>query len=124
MKNLIPFAVLFTALTFGSCQSNTSTPEGSAKAFLEAMMNVDFNEAKKYGNPAMKEFISSTMEKMTKAERDETKKKILLDNVKITTVKCVQDGDKATCTLSFNKEGRSEALDLVKENGQWLVDDL
>jgi hypothetical protein len=115
------------ALLFSSCGVDQSKPETVALAFMQAVSQMDFDGAKKYcdektgqlmGMASMgKEKMIKDMTPDKKKEMDEAKK-----NLKSAT--CKVDGDKATCTVCCNAEGKASddaPLTLVKKDGKWLV---
>jgi len=125
MKNLISFSLLLIALafSFGSCQSANSTPEGAARGFMDAMTEMDVEEAKKYCSKSMGAMITSAMAMIPADQLPEMKAKAKADAPKIESIECTEDGDKAVCKLCCDENGKSQDLRMAKEDGKWVVNE-
>lgn len=114
MKNLKLFAIVVLAsLAFVACQKET--PEAVAKKFLGHLQKKEYDEAKKLGTEATGKFLDmmKSLEQMGGAAA-ETPETAPAENLK-----CTVDGDTAVCTYTQN--GEEQKLDLVKQDGKWLV---
>ncbi len=115
MKTLMKIAVIFAAvIAFNACKSGGGNPEDVAKKFLDHLNKKEYAEAKKLGTENTVQFISM-IESFGGAMDGEEEKEVKVENMK-----CEVDGDKAHCT--FTSDGKEDKLDLVKQEGKWLVD--
>ena len=120
----------FKSLTLGAaslfvvaCGGGANTPESVALGFSQAMGNLDIAKAKEFTTSKSKETLGAMeglMGMMPEAEKAKAKE----EAKKLTKATCKVDGDKATCTICCDAEGKdsAEALTLVKENGKWAVE--
>lgn len=97
-------------------------PEGATINFLEAMYSGDFEEAKKYATTDTKSML--TMLESFGA-KDQFADKMGEADIDFKVVETKIDGDKAVCTVkmtSSQEEGDQDMpMNLVKEDGKWLV---
>jgi hypothetical protein len=114
MKKCTCFALMLMATAMlNSCGGSADKPEVVAEKFLNHLGKKEFAEAKKLATKESAAAIDM-MESLTKTDASDTKAKM------IEKVSCKEDGDKASC--SYNEDGDSKTLDLVKKDGKWLVE--
>lgn len=101
------------ATFFAACGGGSATPTDVATKFLTHIDKKEFKEAKAYGTKATGELLDMVagMASMMPAEDP---KGFTIKEEKI-------DGDKATVTYRSNGKEADETLNLVKEDGKWLV---
>ena len=97
-------------------------PEGATINFLEAMYSGDFEEAKKYATTDTKSML--TMLESFGA-KDQFADKMGEADIDFEVVETKIDGDKAVCTVKMTSSQEDSDQDmpmnLVKEDGKWLV---
>lgn len=109
-------AVCLIAMSLVSCSSNS--PKASAEKFLTNLYHMDYKEAKTVATEDTKKILDmmeqfSSM--MPDSAKDNAKKiKVTIKDEKI-------DGDKAVVTYTTSESTTEQKVDLVKENGKWLV---
>ena len=109
-------AVCLLAISLVSCSSNS--PKASAEKFLNNLYHMDYKEAKTVATEDTKKILDmmeqfSSM--MPDSAKDNAKKiKVTIKDEKI-------DGDKAIVTYTTSESTTEQKVDLVKENGKWLV---
>ncbi len=112
MRILSILAVAATAL-FAACGGGSATPSDVASKFLTHIDKKEFKEAKDYGTKATGELLDMVAS-MASMMPKEDPKGFTIKEEKI-------DGDKATVTYRSNGKEADETLNLVKEDGKWLV---
>ena len=113
-------AMLVLALTLVSCKGGG--PKANAEKFLNGFWHMDYAAAKEVSTEATKkqldtyESIMSTM--MQPNAKEEAKK------IKVEMKEPVVEGDKATVdyTISGTGDTAPKKLNMVKQNGKWLVE--
>ncbi|MBL7755695.1 MAG: DUF4878 domain-containing protein [Chitinophagaceae bacterium] len=118
-KTLFSLAVLFIAVVSMISCGSKSDPKSVALNYLNALKQMDYENAKKFGTPEtgkMLDMISSFSSMIPDSVKNEAKKvKIEIKDVK-------EEGDKATVKfVSSDKPENEESLNLVKKDGKWLV---
>jgi len=118
-KTIFKTLLVFCSFFFLSCQKKG--PEQVTMIFFKSMYSGDFESAKSYGTASTKAML--TMLESFGAQHQ------IKDNIgktfagmEITETKI--DGDKATCNVKMlSKEGKNEEspVNLVKQEGEWLV---
>jgi hypothetical protein len=89
------------------------TPDSVATAYLTALKDKKWEEAKALGTDRTKSYVG-TFESLPNMESGITEVK---------DVKCETSSDtSATCSFCCSNDGKT-SLSLVKRNGKWLVDD-
>ena len=127
MRNFVKNSSLALAavLALSACGSKTTTPEAVALEFQKSITNLDFAKAKSLGDEntgTAIDMISGMMasvsaEDLAKAKED-AKKAVEL----VKTAKCTTTGDKATCTVCCDVEGKDgQPIELVQKDGKWIV---
>jgi hypothetical protein len=116
-KLLLSFAAICVmAMTLVSCNSNT--PKATADKFLNGLYHMDYKQAKEVATEDTKKMLevmenfSSMMPDSNKANAK--KIKINLKDEKI-------EGDKAVVTYTTSESTEEQKVDLVKQDGKWLV---
>lgn len=104
--------LLFVAVTFASCNSNS--PESTAKKFSESMAKGDMEEAKKYLTPGTASLFDMAvkMSGTTMPTYPDFKFKMIKDSIV---------GDTLAWVTYLSPENKEEQLALVKENNEWKV---
>ena len=110
-----------------SCENaNQLTPEETTKQFLTLMADEDFEGAKKY---ASKE-TDKTLEAIGKLKGifndldKEPGENLITKDVNLQediTYVCAEEGDSANCQCCEKNTDKCTTIQLVKENGQWVV---
>lgn len=104
-------------LLFSSCKKR-ATPQEVALAFMHAIQDSNFDQARDYATKESQQVIqiySIFDSRRSDAERDKIKK------AKIEVVGIEEDGDKASVTILNSSAHQKEILQLVKESGQWKI---
>jgi len=110
--SLVIVAIVIVAVS--ACGNKKNTPEAVAEKFLGHLNKKEYAEAKKLGTENTKQMLDM-MESFAGANKKEEAK-----DVKIENLKCETTEDKAKCT--YTAEAKAETIDLVKQDGNWLVD--
>lgn len=109
-----PFVLaLCTAVLLTACGGGASTPSDVASKFLGHTNKMEFKEAKKYATKATGEVLDMIGGMAAMMPKEDPK------SFKIVSEKI--DGDKATVTYRTDGKEEDETLNLVKEDGKWLV---
>ncbi|MEI6124259.1 MAG: hypothetical protein WCQ95_11605 [Bacteroidota bacterium] len=110
--SLVMVAIVIVAIS--ACGGKKNTPEAVAEKFLGHLNKKEYAEAKKMGTENTKQMLDM-MESFAGMD-----KKAEAKEVKIENLKCDTQADKSKCT--YTAEGKNETIDLVKQDGNWLVD--
>lgn len=120
MKLKMLFVALVVALVLVSCVA--SGPDATAKKFIIALSNMDWDEATKLSTEdgaKVLEMLKSFTGMMTQEQLDQSKKKISASDITIVSSKT--DGDAATVVYKVKGEDKENTLDMKKVGGQWKV---
>jgi hypothetical protein len=120
MKLKMLFVALVVALVLVSCVA--SGPDATAKKFIIALSNMDWDEATKLSTEdgaKVLEMLKSFTGMMTQEQLDQSKKKISASDITIVSSKT--DGDEATVVYKVKGEDKENTLDMKKVGGQWKV---
>ncbi len=111
MKKYLMFLCLiaFMGVTLHSC-SVKSGPEEVADKFLSHMSKGEFEKASEYATEQTRQMLSLA----TAFAEDQFEERGKHENLT-----CETDEDKAKCTYLL--DGEQETIDLVYQDGQWLV---
>jgi hypothetical protein len=118
MKNHRLFFTLFlglNALLFSSCSFFAEKPSKNAEKFLTHFYALEFDEAKQFGTKSTGELLDVLKSFMAMLSEEDKKKKtfaILEETI---------DGDTAVVTFQEDGSKEPETLNMVKEDGKWLV---
>ena len=116
-KILLSLAAVFVlAVAVTSCSSNS--PKAAADKFLTNLYHMNYKEAKEVATEDTKKMLEmmESFSAMMPDSAKENAKKIKLD---IKDVK--EEGDKATVIYTTSESTGDQKIDLVKQNGKWLV---
>ena len=119
MKPRLSF-ILILFLFLASCQlfrSKTNTPEYVSKVFLEHIQRLEFEEAKEYATEETKMMLTF-FSNITDLVPDSSRNVATEPDVEIH--ECIIQGETAQCSYIAN--GKNQTIDLIKEDGKWLVD--
>lgn len=117
VKNVsIVMMTALVAVLMTSCGGGGGSPEATAKHFLNALQDMDFEGAKKYATEGSAEMLDM-MQSMSSMAGDEEKP----EPKKITITNTETEGDKATVTYTAEGSDEEQTLDLVKQDGEWKV---
>jgi hypothetical protein len=117
MKKVLLFFVAAAFLT--SCGVDKKDPKAVTEAFVMAFANQEWDKAKEFSTKESAEVIDGIKGMMAMAPKDEK-----AEEVKIKNIECKEDGDKCNCQVEFETgaEKLGSSYDLVKVDGNWLVD--
>ncbi len=101
-------------LSMFSCGSS-SDPKEVGKQFLLHLQNEEWDKAKELGTEGTKASIQMIVGFMEMSKQKDEKKKSKLE-----FGECEINGDEAV--LHYTADGKEETLNLVKKDGEWLVD--
>ncbi|MDR0420964.1 MAG: DUF4878 domain-containing protein [Prevotellaceae bacterium] len=129
LKSLV--LVVAAGLIMTACGGNASKPSDVAKKVMEATLQFDFKEVKKY---VVKDLIPTVEESIAQTETEEGKQmlamyKSIMENVTFEVVgeEIAEDGNSAVVTVKVKGpagEEDEQAINLVKEDGAWKIDKL
>jgi hypothetical protein len=119
MKKVLSFLFVFAFITFTmiSCGSK-SDPKEVSKNFLNALGQMDYETAKKYGTSEtgkMLDMLSSFSGMMPDSVKNKAKE------AKIEIKSAKEDGDKCEVVYTTTDKAGDQTLNLVKKEGKWLV---
>jgi hypothetical protein len=112
--SLVIVAIVIVAVS--ACGNKKNTPEAVAEKFLGHLNKKEYAEAKKMGTENTKQMLDM-MESFSGAAGAKTTE---AKDVKIENLKCDTQAEKSKCT--YTAEGKEQTIDLVKQDGNWLVD--
>jgi len=118
MKNLLKLAIILTAiLLISACKQSVDTPEEVAETFLNHITKKEYAEAKTYGTESTGKMIDliESFTKMDGEELDEEIKEPVYEDIK-----AVIDGE--TAIVTYKADGLEEKINMVLQDGKWLVD--
>ncbi len=120
MKKTLIF-LLFALVVFQACSilgiTRKNSPEYVAKAFLTHFQKLEFDEASEYGTENTKKLLS-LFRSIGNMLPDDKKAEVPQSDVVIHS--CETNGNTAICHYTAN--GKTESIDLLKQDGKWLVD--
>ncbi|RYD58618.1 MAG: DUF4878 domain-containing protein [Sphingobacteriales bacterium] len=118
MKKLFFSLAAVVLLAIGLVSCNTNTPKATADKFLNSFYHMDYKEAKTVSTEETKkmlEMIEQFATMMPDSARENAKK------VKINIKDVKEEGDKATVVYTTSENTSESKLDLIKQEGKWLV---
>ncbi|MCD6064102.1 MAG: hypothetical protein K0R82_2013 [Flavipsychrobacter sp.] len=116
-KLLLSLAATFViAIALTSC--NTNSPKAAADKFLTNLYHMDYEAAKEVATEDTKKMLDM-MAQFSSMMPDSTKESAKKIKVDIKDVK--EEGDKATVIYTTSESAGDQKIDLVKQNGKWLV---
>lgn len=118
-------AILFTTLALASCKTTSNDPKQVAQAFMEAIMNKDFDGAAKYATKESQSALEMIKSAMKMAESFGSKEDIDImkdaKGKKITYSDAKMDGTEKASVLVMADGKEQMPLTLKKEEGAWKV---
>lgn len=109
-------AVMLFAMSLVSCNSNS--PKASADKFLTGLLHYDYEAAKTVSTEETKNMIDM-MAQFSAMMPDSVKQ--AAKKVKVNIKDAKEEGDKATVTYTTSDDPSEKKLNMVKQNGKWLV---
>ncbi len=118
MKKLLSSVaiVLLCVLMLASCNSNS--PKNVAEKWLTDFYHMDYKAAKETSTEKTKSVLDM-LEQLGAMVPDSQKQNAKKVQVTVKDVK--EEGDKATATYTVSDDTQEKTINLVKENGKWLV---
>ncbi len=104
------------AISITSCSNNS--PKASADKFLTSLYHMEYDKAKEVATDDTKKLLDM-MEQFSSVLPDSSKANAQKIKVEIKDVK--EEGDKAVVTYVTSESPNEQKLDMVKQNGKWLV---
>jgi len=119
MKYFLSFAMVL--FLFSSCslfsKVKKNSPEYAAEMFLTHFQKLEFDEAAQYGTDKTK-IALKILKSLSNMVPEETRNQNNFSNAEIQN--CTVDGNTAQCTYTAN--GKTETINLIRQDGAWLVD--
>ncbi len=118
MKKLILTLAVAATTFIVSCGGGASDPTAPAKSYLEAQKKGDYATAKKYCTEETKAYLDliaslgANVPDSIKAEETKATLKVGKANI---------EGDKASVSYTISTKPGDQTLNLVKQDGKWLV---
>jgi len=109
-------AVFALAISLVSCNSNS--PKAAAEKFVNGLTHMDYEAAKSVSTEDTKKMLEM-MQQLTAMMPDSVKENAKKE--KVTMGKEEVNGDKATVTYTVSSNPAEQKVNLVKQNGKWLV---
>lgn len=109
-------AVIMLAAGLVSCNSNT--PKAAADKFLTSFYHMDYKEAKTVSTEETKKMLDM-IEQFSTMIPDSAKANA--KKIKVTIKDVKEEGDKATVTYTTSENTTESKLDMIKQEGKWLV---
>jgi len=109
-------AICVLALAITSC--NNDSPKAAADKFLTSLYHMEYAKAKEVATDDTKKLLDM-MEQFSTYLPDSNKQSAQKIKIDIKDVK--EEGDKATVTYITSESPNEQKLDMVKQNGKWLV---
>jgi len=94
-----------------------NTPEYATKMFLTHFQKLEFTEAAEYGTENTKMMLK-LFKSLSNMVPEETRSQNNFSDAVIQ--ECTTQGNTAQCKYTAN--GKNETIDLIKQDGKWLVD--
>lgn len=117
MKRILTSLLIISAVLIASCRSNA--PKATAERFVNAFYHRDFKTAMSISTESTKaqlDMISQFAAGLPESQMEEAKK------IKIKMGKEEINGDKATVYYTTSEGDLEQHVNLVKQNGKWLVE--
>ena len=118
MKRIFTSLIAVAALAVMMVSCNTNSPKGVAEKWLTSFYHMDYEAAKQVSTEqtkSMLDMMQSFSAMMADSAKTEAKK------IKVTVKDVKEEGDKATVTYTTSVAPTDQTLNMVKENGKWLV---
>ncbi len=119
MKHFLIFASVLFLLSSCSIFSKEkkNSPEYVSKMFLTHFQKLEFDEAAEFGTEKTK-LALKILKSLSNMVPEETRNQNTFSNAEVQN--CTVDGNTAQCTYTAN--GKTETINLVRQDGTWLVD--
>jgi hypothetical protein len=118
---LILLGGTFGILACKTSKAKANSPEAVATKFLKHLAAYEFDECRKLGNDNTGKMIDM-LQVLVEMSKEKGNDSILIAKERtITIVKTAVDGKVAVVTY-LDESGIEQKLDMVKEEGKWLVD--
>lgn len=119
------YALLFAMASIGlfGCSLGNS-PEKSATAFMQHLQNLEPTKAKEYADintSKLLNFMESAIGNLSAKQKDGFKALFKLDEISTKAQKCTTQENTAQCLMCCDANGNTYTLDLVLQEGKWLV---
>lgn len=115
MKKIFSLVIAaIVVIAFASCGNKTNTPEAVAEKYLNHLNKKEFDEAKKIATEETGQMLDMMKSFSGVGGTQEVKE------VKIEGLKCETTEDKSVC--NYTADGKAEVINLVKKDGNWLVE--
>lgn len=118
MKKVFFSLVAVFALAIGLVSCSSNSPKASAEKFVNGLTHMDYEAAKSVSTEDTKKMLEM-MQQLTAMMPDSVKENAKKE--KVTIGKEEINGDKATVTYTTSANATEQKLNLVKQNGKWLV---
>ena len=118
MKRIFTSLIAVAALAVILVSCNTNSPKGVAEKWLTSFYHMDYEAAKEVSTEqtkSMLDMMQSFSAMMADSAKAEAKK------IKVDVKDVKEEGDKATVTYTTSSTPTDQTLNMVKENGKWLV---
>lgn len=116
--------LVLTTPVLNACKTSrvrANTPESVARRFLEHLSMYEFDECRELGNANTDKMIDMLQVLMDLSKEKGQEGTFEKKQREITILKTAVDGKAAVVTY-LDANGKEQTLDLVREDGKWLVD--
>jgi len=124
LKILLVAVLLGSACCMSACKTaktKANSPEAVAKKFLKHLSLYEFAECRELGNSNTDKMIDMLEVLMDLSKEKGQEGQLEKKEREITVVKTAIDGKVAVVTY-LDEKGIEQTLNMVKEDGKWLVD--
>jgi hypothetical protein len=118
MKKLLLSLAATVVLTLPLASCNSNSPKASADKFMTGLLHYDYEAAKSVSTEETKKMID-LMAQFSAMMPDSMKQ--AAKKVKVNIKDSKEEGDKATVTYTTSEDPTEKKMNLVKQNGKWLV---
>jgi ribosomal protein L33 len=118
---IISLLLIFTSACKTFKKDDAKSPEAITVKFLTLMSQMEFEKAKQFGTYKTGQMLDVFILALSSAKKKDSAFKVEKKEVNIIILKCEKQGDFAVVTYSSN-EGKQDRMELVKQDGRWLVD--
>ena len=118
MKKLLLSLAATIVLTLGLTSCNSNSPKASADKFMTSLLHYDYEAAKSVSTEETKKMLD-LMAQFSAMMPDSMKQ--AAKKIKVNIKDSKEEGDKATVTYTTSDDPTEKKMNLVKQNGKWLV---
>lgn len=118
MKKVLLSLAAIMVFTIGMVSCNSNSPKASADKFLTGLLHYDYEAAKSVSTEETKKMID-LMAQFSAMMPDSIKQ--AAKKVKVNIKDAKEEGDNATVTYTTSDDPQEKKLNLVKQDGKWLV---